>query len=115
MRAVSLTRLKLRHRDGVGTNNTSVPAGYIASGPVAFLSLCLGLAAVALQQPTIAGVAALAAAATAALNAEFLAAIAETDGWPRALAAIPLLWLELVVATVGAAVGIVTYPFGRRY
>src|SRR5262249_39247363 len=115
MRAVSLTRLKLRHRDGVANNNTSVPTGYIASGPVAFVSLCLGLAALVLQRPAVGATAALAAGATAALNAEFLGAIAETEGWSRALASIPLLWLELVVATVGAAVGMLTYPFGRRY
>lgn len=115
MRAVSLTRLKLRHRDGVATNNTSVPAGYIASGPVAFASLCLGLAGAALQQPAVGVVAGLAAVTTAALNAEFLAAIAQEEGWGRAIAAVPLLWLELVVATVGAAVGLVTFPFGRRY
>ena len=33
----------------------------------------------------------------------------------RMLAAIPVLWLELLVVGGGTAVGLVSYPFGRRY
>src|SRR5215468_2493129 len=46
MRAVSLTRLKLRHLEDLGDNNTSVPAGYMAAVPfsgLAVVALVLGL------------------------------------------------------------------------
>jgi hypothetical protein len=31
------------------------------------------------------------------------------------VAAIPVLWLELLVVGTGTAVGLASYPFGRRY
>ena len=50
-----------------------------------------------------------------ALNRGFLGAIAESDGWVRAVMAVPLLWLELLVAGVGGGVGVLTYALGKRY
>ena len=115
MRAVSLTRLKLRHAEDLGDNNTSVPASYMASVPLsglAVLALVLGIA-VGWTPVTVAG--ALAVAGVLGLNAGFLDAIRRSDGWGRALAAVPVLWLELLVVGVGTAVGLLSFPFGRRY
>ncbi len=115
MRAVSLTRLKLRHPEDLGDNNTSVPASYMASVPLsglAVLALALGIG-FGWTPVTVVGV--LAAAGVLALNAPFLAAIRRNDGWGRALAAVPVLWLELLVVGVGTAVGLLSFPFGRRY
>jgi hypothetical protein len=50
-----------------------------------------------------------------ALNHGFLAAIRASEGTLRALAVIPLLWLELVVVGVGSGVGMLSYALGRRY
>lgn len=115
MRAVSLTRLKLRHRGDLTDNNTSVPGGYVLSIPLVPAGLLLVVAAALVRQPALAvlGVAMLAAAG--ALNREFLAEIARTEGTAMAVAAVPLLWLELLVAAAGAAVGVAGYVFGRRY
>jgi hypothetical protein len=55
------------------------------------------------------------AAAGMGLYWAFLTAIRRSDGWIRMLAAIPVLWLELLVVGAGTAVGLVSYPFGRRY
>jgi glycosyltransferase involved in cell wall biosynthesis len=115
MRAVSLARLTLRQRGDLGRNNTSVPTGYVASIPL------VGFGAVVLVVGALLGVPGLVVAALAtlagvvALNREFLSAIRETEGWGRAVAAAPLLWLELLVAGIGGAVGVVSYVFGRRY
>jgi glycosyltransferase involved in cell wall biosynthesis len=115
MRAVSLTRLKLRHRGDWSDNNTSVPGGYVASIPlslVAALALVVGLG---LRLPLV-GVAGLAVlAGVTLLNREFLAEIRRVEGFSVALRAVPLLWLELLVAGVGAGVGLLGYLLGRRY
>src|SRR5262245_1629380 len=115
MRAVSLTRLKLRHPEDLGDNNTSVPASYMASVPLAGLTvLALGLGLVFGWLPApVAGL--LAGGGGAALTAGSLGAIRRSDGWGRALAAVPLLWLELLVVGGGTAVGLLSFPFGRRY
>jgi GT2 family glycosyltransferase len=114
-RAVSLTRLKLRHRRDLASNNTSVPSSYIASVPLAGLSMAaLALAAV-LGEPMLAGVGALAAAGVATLNRGFLVALAQSEGWVRTVGALPLLWLELLVVGAGTGIGLLSYPFGRRY
>src|SRR5215831_6109133 len=81
MRAVSLTRLKLRHPQDLGDNNTSVPAGYMAAVPLS------GLAVVALvlgfvtgwMPATITGL--LLAVGVMGLNAGFLDAVRRSDGW----------------------------------
>src|SRR5262245_14968568 len=115
MRAVSLTRLKLRHPEDLGDDNTSVPASYMASVPLAGLTvLALGLGLVFGWLPApVAGL--LAGGGGAALTAGSLGAIRRSDGWGRALAAVPLLWLELLVVGGGTAVGLLSFPFGRRY
>ena len=104
MRAVSLTRLKLRHPEDLGDNNTSVPASYMASVPLSGLARaspsCSG-SSPAGSPATLVGV--LLAAGVIGLNAGFLDAIRRSDGWGRALAAVPVLWLELLVVGVGTA------------
>jgi len=115
MRAVSLTRLKLRHPEDLGDNNTSVPATYMATVPLsglAVVALVLGFVTGWLPA-TVTGL--LLAMAVMGLNASFLDAIRRSDGWGRALAAVPVLWLELLVVGAGTAVGLLSFPFGRRY
>jgi GT2 family glycosyltransferase len=115
MRAVSLTRLKLRERGEIAQNNTSVPTTYMASVPLAGLGAALVLVAATAGWPllALAGLAVL--GATAGLNHGFIAALRQTDGWTRAFAAIPLLWIELLVVGLGTAVGMASYAVGRRY
>jgi GT2 family glycosyltransferase len=115
MRAVSLTRLKLRHPSDLAQNNTSVPSSYMASVPLAGLAVLLAIAGLGLGVPGVTAVAGAAAAGVMGLNWEFLTAIRATDGWGRALAAMPVLWVELLVVGAGTAVGLASYPFGRRY
>jgi len=115
MRAVSLTRLKLRHPGDLGDNNTSVPVTYMASVPLAGLAVLALAAGLALMSTPVIIVALLAAAGVMGLNAGFLAAIRRSEGWLRMLAAVPVLWLELLVVGVGTAVGLLSFPFGRRY
>ena len=115
MRAVSLTRLKLRQRGELVQNNTSVPTGYVASIPLSAVG-ATGLLAgtlLAIGPLVVAGVAAL--GTVVVLNREFLNTMRKNDGWGRALGAVPVLWLELLVSAVGAGVGLVTYVLGRRY
>jgi GT2 family glycosyltransferase len=115
MRAVSLTRLKLRERRDLARNNTSIPSTYMASVPLATLGVPALLAGLVLGLPvaTLLGLAAL--AATLGLNRGFLAAIRASEGWNRVLGTIPLLWLELLVVGVGTGIGMGTYLLGRRY
>jgi len=115
MRAVSLTRLKLRHPTDLGENNTSVPSSYMASVPLsglAILALVIGLAT-GWRPATAIGL--LAAGGVLGLNFGFLEAIRRSEGWLRALAALPVLWLELLVVGTGTAIGLLSFPFGRRY
>jgi glycosyltransferase involved in cell wall biosynthesis len=115
MRAVSLTRLKLRERGDLTRNNTSVPGSYMASVPLAGLGALVLVLGVMLGLPLLGAVGGLALAGVTALNAGFLAAIRDTEGAIRAVAVIPLLWLELVVVGAGAGVGMLSYALGRRY
>jgi GT2 family glycosyltransferase len=115
LRAVSLTRLKLRQPRDLGRDNTSVPGTYIASVPLATLGTPALVGGMALGAPVLAGVAALAIGGAVALNHGFIRALRSSDGWGRALAAIPLLWLELLVVGAGTGVGIATFLLGRRY
>jgi len=115
MRAVSLTRLKLRHPEDLGENNTSVPASYMASVPLSGLAVLALVLGIVLGWKPLTAIGLLAAAGVLVLNASFLDAIRRSDGWGRALAAVPLLWLELLVVGVGTAVGLLSFPFGRRY
>ena len=115
MRAVSLTRLKLRERQELVQNNTSVPSSYMASVPLATLGALALLGGALLPLPLAVAAGALALAGSVALNHGFLAAIRASEGTLRALAAVPLLWLELVVVGVGSGVGMLSYALGRRY
>jgi GT2 family glycosyltransferase len=115
MRAVSLTRLKLRHPGDLAQNNTSVPSSYMASVPLSGLTVLLLLLGVVFRLPGANAAAAAGATGVMGLNWEFLTAIRRSDGWARMLAAVPVLWLELLVVGSGTAVGLVSYPFGRRY
>jgi GT2 family glycosyltransferase len=116
MRAISLTRLKLRHPGDLGDNNTSVPTSYIASVGVlglALLALVVG-GALGAGTPALVATAAFATLAVA-LNAEFLAAIRASEGWWRTLCTVPVLVLELLVVGLGTGIGLLTYPLGQRY
>jgi GT2 family glycosyltransferase len=115
MRAVSLTRLKLRHPGDLAQNNTSVPSSYMASVPLSGLTVLLLVLGVVFRLPGANAAAAAGATGVMGLNWEFLTAIRRSDGWARMLAAVPVLWLELLVVGGGTAVGLASYPFGRRY
>jgi GT2 family glycosyltransferase len=115
MRAVSLTRLKLRERGELTNNNTSVPGSYMASVPLAALGTPALLLGLLLGVPALALIGGAALGAVAMLNAGFLNAIRDSEGPGRALAAIPLLWLELLVVGAGTGVGLLSYVLGRRY
>jgi len=115
MRSVSMTRLKLRHRGDLAENNTSIPTSYMASVPLAGLGLA-GLvvgALFGLPWVTVAGAGATLAAI--GLNWEFLHTIRKSEGWARGFGAVPILWLELLVAGAGTAVGLATFPLGKTY
>lgn len=115
MRAASMVRLKLRHPNDLGQNNSSVPGSFIASIPLTGIAALLLLAGAIFGSWIVAGLGAAAALGVVALNTGFLGAIRESDGLLRAIASIPLLWLELLVSGIGAALGFASYPFGRRY
>src|SRR5262249_21922395 len=103
MRAVSLTRLKLRHPEDLGDNNTSVPATYMATVPLsglAVVALVVGLATGWLPA-TVAGLAL--AAGAMGLNASFLDTIRRSDGWGRALAEVRGAWLGRAAGGRGTA------------
>ena len=114
-RAVSLTRLQLRHREDLSQNNTPVPTPYIVS----VLLSGIGLAALVLGALTgigavIAG-GAFASLGALALNHEFLDVIRRSEGLGRAVSCLPLMWVELLTVGVGTAVGLISYPLGKRY
>jgi len=115
MRAVALTRLKLRAPRELAKNNTSVPGSYMASVPLATLAAPLAVAGAAAGLPLVTAAGLVGLVAAAVLNRGFIAAIRASDGGARAIGAIPLLWLELVVVGVGTGIGLVTYAAGRRY
>jgi GT2 family glycosyltransferase len=114
-RAVSLTRLKLRERAELARNNTSVPTGYVASLPLAMIGTAALVVGALLGAPVALAIGSLALATVVVLNRGFLRAIGEAGGWGRAVAAVPVLWVELLVAGAGGAIGAVTYLLGRRY
>jgi len=115
LRAVSLARLKLRHPGDLARNDTSVPVSTMLSVPLSLLATAALLLALALRVPAIAAIGAVAGAVVLGFNRDFLRTIAESEGWSRAAASIPLLWLELLVSGAGAAVGVLSYVLGRRY
>jgi len=114
-RAVSLVRLTLRHPGELGENNSSVPGSYIASIPLCGVGFALLVLGMVFGHSVPLALGTLAVAGTVVLNLDFLAAIRASDGIGRAVAAVPLLWLELLVAGIGGVVGLLSYPFGARY
>jgi glycosyltransferase involved in cell wall biosynthesis len=115
LRAAALLRLKLRHRNELGRNNSSVPTGYIASIPLAGLGTAALLAGVALRIPAFFAVGVVVGAIVIVLNREFLQVIRIHEGWNKALVSASLLWLELLVAGTGAAFGLLSFSLGNRY
>jgi GT2 family glycosyltransferase len=114
-RAVSLTRLKLRQPTDLARNNTSVPGSYMASVPLAGLGAVGLTAGAVLGWPAAAAAGVAALAATVVCNREFLRTIRASEGLGRAVGAVPVLWLELLVVGAGTGVGLLTYVIGRRY
>ena len=114
-RAVALVRLKLRHRHELGENNSSVPTGYIASIPLMGLGTASLLVGAALGRPMLVAAGLGVAAIVVLLNREFLRTIRVHGGHRLALASVALLWLELLVAGVGAGFGLLGFSFGNRY
>jgi len=115
LRAVALTRMKLRAPSDLAKNNTSVPGSYMLSVPLAGLGLAALLVGAVLGSAALLAVGLGALVGTVLCNREFLSALRETDGLVRTLRAVPILWLELLVVGAGTAVGMLTYVFGRRY
>jgi hypothetical protein len=87
----------------------------MASVPLSGLTVLLLLLGAVFRLPGANAAAAAGATGVMGLNWEFLTAIRRSDGWARMLAAVPVLWLELLVVGGGTAVGLASYPFGRRY
>jgi GT2 family glycosyltransferase len=114
-RAVALTRMKLRQRGDFGRNTSSVPTSYMASMPLVLVGGGTALVGLILGSPALLAVSLVTLIGMVGLNWGFLRAIRRDAGVGRAIGAIPLLWTELMVAGVGAIVGVGTYLAGRRY
>jgi glycosyltransferase involved in cell wall biosynthesis len=114
-RAAALVRLKLRHRGEMGRNNSSVPSGYIASIPLAGLATAMLPLAALIGRPSIAAASLAIVALVLWLNREFLRTIRIHGGRRLAAASVGLLWLELLVASVGAGFGLLGFTLGNRY
>jgi glycosyltransferase involved in cell wall biosynthesis len=116
LRSMSLARLKLRKSaDGISTNDTSVPTGYIVSVPLAGLAVLLGLVGLALGNRTLLLANFLALAAILVLNVPFLRLIRAHGGLRAWGLSCCLLIIELLTAGAGSAVGIATYFGGKKY
>jgi GT2 family glycosyltransferase len=116
LRSMSLARLKLRKSaDGIGTNDTSVPTGYILSVPLAGLAVLLLLIGLALGNRTLLIANFLALATILVLNVPFLRLIRAHGGVRAWGLSCGLLIIELLTAGAGSAVGIATYFGGKKY
>ncbi len=115
IRSMSLVRLKLRDREDLAENNTSIPVSYMVSVPLSLAAAATIVVGVVLGVPAVAALGVGGTLAALALNVEFLATIHETEGWLRTIAAVPLLWLELLVVAGGICAGLSSFVFGRRY
>lgn len=116
LRSMSLARLKLRKSaDGISTNDTSVPTGYIVSVPLAGLAVLLGLVGLALGNRTLLLANFLALSAILVLNVPFLRLIRAHGGVRAWGLSCGLLIIELLTAGAGSAVGIATYFGGKKY
>jgi GT2 family glycosyltransferase len=116
LRSMSLARLKLRKSaDGIGTNDTSVPTGYILSVPLAGLAAMLLLVGLILGNRTLLMANFLALAAILMLNVPFLRLIRAHGGVRAWGLSCGLLIIELLTAGAGSAVGVATYFGGKKY
>lgn len=116
LRSMSLARLKLRKSaDGIGTNDTSVPTGYILSVPLAGVAVLLLLLGMALGNRTLLVANFLALATILVLNVPFLRLIRAHGGVRAWGLSCGLLIIELLAAGAGSAVGIATYLGGKKY
>lgn len=116
LRSMSLARLKLRKSaDGIGTNDTSVPTGYIVSVPLAGVAVLLLLLGMALGNRTLLVANFLALATILVLNVPFLRLIRAHGGVRAWGLSCGLLIIELLAAGAGSAVGIATYLGGKKY
>jgi GT2 family glycosyltransferase len=116
LRSMSLARLKLRKSaDGIGTNDTSVPTGYIVSVPLAGLAILALLVGLLLGNRTLLMANFLALAAILLLNVPFLRLIRAHGGVKAWGLSCGLLIIELLAAGAGSAVGIATYLGGKKY
>ncbi len=116
LRSMSLARLKLRKSaDGISTNDTSVPTGYIVSVPLAGLAVLLGLVGLALGNRTLLLANFLALLTILVLNVPFLRLIRAHGGVRAWGLSCGLLIIELLTAGAGSAVGIATYFGGKKY
>lgn len=116
LRSMSLARLKLRKSaDGISTNDTSVPTGYILSVPLAGVAVLLLLVGLALGNRTLLLANFLALATILVLNVPFLRLIRAHGGVRAWGLSCGLLIIELLTAGAGSAVGIATYFGGKKY
>ena len=115
IRAVSLTRLKLRHPKELWDNNTSVPASFIASVPLSGVAVLCPVLGRSLDLSFLTFLGVLALAGLVGLNTGFLGTLVRSQGRARALAAVLILWVELLVVGAGATTGLLTFLLGRRY
>ncbi len=116
LRSMSLARLKLRKSaDGIGTNDTSVPTGYILSVPLAGLAVVLLLVGLAFGNRALLLANFLALGAVLVLNLPFLRLIGTHGGMRAGGLSCGLLIIELLAAGTGSAVGIATYLGGKKY
>ena len=116
LRSMSLARLKLRKSaDGIGTNDTSVPTGYIVSVPLAGLAMLALFVGLILGNRTLLIANFLALGAILVLNVPFLRLIRAHGGVRAWGLSCGLLIIELLAAGAGSAVGIATYLGGKKY
>ncbi len=116
LRSMSLARLKLRKSaDGIGTNDTSVPTGYIVSVPLAGLAMLALVIGLLLGNRALLIANFLALALVLVLNVPFLSLIRAHGGMRTWGLSCGLLIIELLAAGAGSAVGIATYLTGKKY
>jgi GT2 family glycosyltransferase len=116
LRSMSLARLKLRKSaDGIGTNETSVPTGYIVSVPLAGLATLLLLTGILLGNHALLMANFLALATILVLNVPFLRLIHAHNGVKVWGLSCGLLIIELLAAGAGSAFGVATYLGGKKY
>jgi GT2 family glycosyltransferase len=116
LRSMSLARLKLRKSaDSFTKNDTSVPAGYMLSVPLALVAaLALG-AALATGRGGLGLAFVLAIGVILVLNVGFLRLLRAHGGMRAWGLGCSLLIVELLAAGAGSMYGVATYLTGRKY